>query len=352
MAYNPVNDFIALLRTTSGGVRSARMPGLDFIIEGFIRAGLILVSVSQTAPTVNQSQTVWFRPAVPSWSGEGTVNLFNPATGTYQPATPALWALLLSGAAPTNVLPLPDATPGVVGVSLAYARADHVHPTDVSRAPLASPVFTGTPQAPTPALGDSSQLVATTGFVQNTVGTVVPIGGVIAFAGNTAPTNFALLNGQAISRTTFATLFGLPGVGITYGSGDGVTTFNLPDMRGRVIAGVDGGANRLTAATMTSQALAGTGGAEVQTLTAAQIPAHNHGTTETPHTHNVTQLLATISSAVAGSALQILGNSGSAGGVVTNSASTGLTVNNSTGGGGSHINVQPTMQLNYAIRVA
>lgn len=51
------------------------------------------------------------------------------------------------------------------GASTRYARADHVHPSDTSRAPLASPALTGTPTAPTPAAGDNSTKIATTAFV-------------------------------------------------------------------------------------------------------------------------------------------------------------------------------------------
>jgi hypothetical protein len=63
-----------------------------------------------------------------------------------------------------TLMPLVDATPGAVGVSVYYTREDHVHPTDTSRAPLASPAFTGTPTAPTPIAGDNSTKVATTAF--------------------------------------------------------------------------------------------------------------------------------------------------------------------------------------------
>jgi hypothetical protein len=52
-----------------------------------------------------------------------------------------------------------------VGASTRYARADHVHPTDTSRASLASPAFTGTPTAPTPTAGDSSTKIVTTAFL-------------------------------------------------------------------------------------------------------------------------------------------------------------------------------------------
>jgi len=55
---------------------------------------------------------------------------------------------------------------GAPGVAVTYSRGDHVHPTDTSRAPLASPSFTGSPTAPTPATGDNSTNLATTAFVK------------------------------------------------------------------------------------------------------------------------------------------------------------------------------------------
>ena len=71
----------------------------------------------------------------------------------------------------------------------------------------------------------------------------VPTGVLNPYAGATAPAGWLLCFGQAISRTTYATLF--TAIGITYGSVSG-TTFNLPDMRGQVTAGLDnmGGTSR------------------------------------------------------------------------------------------------------------
>jgi len=96
MAYNPTTDFLALVRQTSGGARIADIPGLDYVVAALARAGLFTLYVGQTAPTVNQQTTVWLLPATPSWTSEGTVLLWNPATLAYAPATPALWVELLS----------------------------------------------------------------------------------------------------------------------------------------------------------------------------------------------------------------------------------------------------------------
>lgn len=108
----------------------------------------------------------------------------------------------------------------------------------------------------------------------------VPIGTVLDYAGLTEPANYKFAYGQAISRTNYAILFSV--IGTTYGVGDGSTTFNLPDYRGRVGAGVDdmGGsaANRITSAGsgITGTTLGATGGTETHQLTTAQLASHTH----------------------------------------------------------------------------
>lgn len=75
-----------------------------------------------------------------------------------------------------------------------------------------------------------------------------PVGVLLAYAGSIAPTGWVLCDGSAISRTTYVELFSI--IGETFGVGDGLTTFNLPDLKGRTIFGKDnmGGsaANRVT----------------------------------------------------------------------------------------------------------
>lgn len=71
----------------------------------------------------------------------------------------------------------------------------------------------------------------------------VPTGAMAPFAGNVAPGGWLRCDGQPVSRTVYAALFTV--IGIAYGSGDGVNTFNIPDMRGRVAAHLDGGTGRL-----------------------------------------------------------------------------------------------------------
>lgn len=76
------------------------------------------------------------------------------------------------GATATTTVPKMDGT-AAVGTEMAFARGDHVHPTDTSRAPLASPAFTGTPTAPTPSAGSNSTNIATTAFVNTAISSAV-----------------------------------------------------------------------------------------------------------------------------------------------------------------------------------
>lgn len=99
MSYAPNTDFLALLRGTPGGERTLSLPGLDFMVAAFARAGFINLSVGQTAPVANQTTTAWFKPAIPSWAAEGVLYLWNAGAAVYQPATPSLWKALI-GAAP------------------------------------------------------------------------------------------------------------------------------------------------------------------------------------------------------------------------------------------------------------
>lgn len=122
-------------------------------------------------------------------------------------------------------------------------------------------------------------------------GTFVPTGTILDFAGSTAPAGYLICAGQAVSRTTYADLFAV--IGTTYSGGNGSTTFNLPDLRGRVIAGIDnmGGsnANRLGGVSFSTTGLGGVGGSSTVTLTTNQIPSHSHsGTTAASGSHNHT----------------------------------------------------------------
>lgn len=146
MSYNPATDFLGLLRLTAGGVRSERMPGLDWLVSALNRMGLFTLLVSQTAPTVNQATTIWIQPGVPSWLVEGTVYLWNPIAAAYQVATPALWQAFLAGASGYLFQSLPNANNIIAaGVSLAAVQRAAPAVTAVTLPTLAAQYITQKP---------------------------------------------------------------------------------------------------------------------------------------------------------------------------------------------------------------
>lgn len=127
MAYSPATDFIALLRQTDGGVRTERMPGLDYIAAAMARAGMFELSVGQIAPTANQAITAWLKPALSSWTAEGVLFLWNAATVEYEVANPLLWSALFLAAAVAEVIQdVTTAGPVTVNTNSTIVRVQNV----------------------------------------------------------------------------------------------------------------------------------------------------------------------------------------------------------------------------------
>ena len=154
----------------------------------------------------------------------------------------------------------------------------------------------------------------------------VPIGGGVDYWGSVLPgANWAWADGSAISRTTYATAFAR--LGVTYGPGNGTTTFNLPDKRGR--------------ASVARDDLGGTGGDQ-------RLHAHTHAVTDPGHAHSINP---PASSDTTSSGATATGTGGGETITPYNSASatTGITLANA--GEGASQNVQPSIICNYIIRV-
>lgn len=198
------------------------------------------------------------------------------------------------------------------------------------------------------------------------------IGSIHMFGGSTAPEGFLICDGSPVSRATYSDLFDV--IGTDYGAGDGSSTFNLPDLSGRVVIGASSG-----------YLLASTGGEETHTLTVSEIPTHGHTIPSHGHTstikattpelvHSITQPAFTYSQASGKNATGGgTGGSCSTGTTSTNATrSANLAVSNhtatactksgsvtdcaafnsnSSGTGVAHENMQPYVTLNFIIYV-
>lgn len=192
---------------------------------------------------------------------------------------------------------------------------------------ISSANLTGTPVAPTAAAGTNTTQVATTAFV---LANGVPTGGLVMWSTGTAPSGFLLCNGAAVSRSTYAALFAV--VGTTFGSGDGSTTFNVPNYTNRMPYGTTVGA---------------TGGSAD-----AVVVSHTHTATsvvtDPGHTHTYQGSNYQPNNA-AGSIPDWIGAST----MTTNSNTTGITVattNSTTGVSGTNANLPPYLGINFIIK--
>lgn len=201
-------------------------------------------------------------------------------------------------------------------------------------------------------------------------GESLPSGSITQFAGSSAPSGWLSCDGSAISRTTYAALFAV--IGTTYGSGDGSTTFNIPNMKGRVPVGLDSSQTEF-------DSLGEAGGAKTHTLTTAEMPSHTH--TQNSHNHSqnahahgmnnagshqhlVNGLNTGIPAGTNGFGIGMLRvgdggynylttGAGDHGHGIHNATATNIAAtatNQNTGGGGAHNNLQPYIVLNYIIK--
>lgn len=163
------------------------------------------------------------------------------------------------------------------------------------------------------------------------------VGALADFAGATVPALYLRNRGQAVSRTTYSRLFAK--IGTTHGSGDGTTTFNVPDKQGRASVGLEATATRLTS---------GVSGVDGGTLGASggnqNMHGHTHTVTDPGHTHGLR-----LGSNGGSNPNSIYTNVASANSVSgsTESATTGITLG--TTGTGTSQNVQPTIVLDSLI---
>jgi microcystin-dependent protein len=176
----------------------------------------------------------------------------------------------------------------------------------------------------------------------------IPTGTIIAFPSSTIPNGFLLCDGSAVSRTTYANLFAV--IGTTYGAGDGSTTFNLPNLKGKVPVGFDSSQTEFNA-------LGKTGGAKTHTLSVDEMPSHTH--TQNAHRHWISSANRDDGNGTGCMTNnQMFGLWADAGSYSANDPGYGYgrysqwetATNQNTGGGQAHNNLQPYITLKFAIK--
>ncbi len=195
-----------------------------------------------------------------------------------------------------------------------------------------------------------------TGDITNGGNPLVMVGEGKIWFGTVAPTNWLICNGATVLRATYPDLWTFAAAEIAlsnslFTNGNGTTTFTLPDLRGRVPAGDDGGAGRLTSATMTpdGDTLGAVGGTQNGTILQANLPNLNFAVTDPGHTH-----IERIGSA-AGGQLLVQGSNSLSGDVATGTetsavAQADVTGTVASGGSGTAVaNVQPSRAFKFII---
>lgn len=185
----------------------------------------------------------------------------------------------------------------------------------------------------------------------NSMAPALPPGIINQYAGTTAPSGWLFCDGSEVSRTMYAELFAV--IDIIYGAGDELTTFNLPDLLGRVPVG--------KSATGTFSVLGSGGGAETHQLSGTEMPSHAHGVNDPTHAHGVydpghshSECSPTYGPGGGGSnpgcasyynpATSVNGT-----GVAIYNSGTGISIQ-AAGSDGAHNNLQPYRVVNYIIK--
>lgn len=262
------------------------------LAEVMTKLNTLTTNIGTIADIIRRTGTVAFT-ANQSMGGFRLTNLANAVSGTDAPTLTQVNSLIAAIGSPTSAI-LRDGTQApTANVGWGGFKITNL----------------GTPTATTDA--------ATKAYVD---ALAFPVGVVMQTATAAAPSGWLLCDGSAVSRTTYAALFAA--IGTTYGAGDGTTTFNVPDARGRAPIGAGTGTG------LSARALGAQVGAETHVLSIAEMPAHTHTFNEN------------------------VGTADNLGGTTALSRFTNprVSTTNSTGSGSAHNNMQPSLVFNFIIK--
>ena len=310
-------------------------------IGAVIKAGNDHSDAPQDKAVVYYTPTVDTRVFLRVYNLSGTLTAYAPSLSTNFAST---WASIqqVGSSAIVNPWTLSGTntfnTTGNVGIGTSTPSV----PLDVSGAANVSGLLTAGGNSYPTTQGINGNALTTNGSGVASWNSVPPVGVVSAFAGSTAPLGYLLCDGSAVSRTTYASLFNV--IGTTYGTGNGSSTFNVPDLRSRTIVGVGQGAS------LTNRTLASRGGIESKTLSISEIPSHGHTINDPGHRHNITTTNDDFNQS--GGNPPGFAADGAGSRTWTNnitSSTTGITINN-TGGSSAFEIMNPFLALNYIIK--
>jgi microcystin-dependent protein len=198
--------------------------------------------------------------------------------------------------------------------------------------------FSTSPTAPTPTTGDNTTKIATTAFVTTAVANTSITGQILMWPTASAPSGYLNCDGSAVSRTTYSALYAV--VGTTFGTGDGSTTFNLPNYQDRMPIGKG----------TIAASIGATGGSATTTISQANLPNVSFPVTDPGHQHN-TSVTGSLLFPATGATTIAYGGSGTypATRFTMDNNTTGITVN-SGGSGTAATTISPYLGINFIIK--
>jgi microcystin-dependent protein len=252
--------FLFAYSSTGAATGDTVDPGAPIVKEYVLP--IVYATTQQVTTSITMTDVVGLHGATHLPSGVDPLPIASSGIGGLCPKTPNDSTQVLLGGSTAGFAPLP------------------LHgPTHVSTGRDPVPVATTAATGLLPKLsGNTNDVLIGTGQW----GAGFFPGFITEFGGSAPPAGWLVCDGQAYSRSTYAALYtALGGTSSRWGQGDGFSTFNVPDLRGRVSVGAGLGAG------LTNRALGSIGGEENHTLSLYEMPVHNHSVTDYGHAHSV-----------------------------------------------------------------